>query len=148
MKRYTAKTFQPDASDLNHEAYLQGCRLFKAAKYKKAIKAFDEAVSYWPKDGQAWMALGNCYDELRRPVDAEKCLRRALAYYGKKDRAAVQFNLGNSLFDQERYKEAIEHYEQVPKSSDVFDKARKNSLMAEEYAREQQIAKKGAKRAA
>ena len=148
MKRYTAKAFRSDASDLNHEAYLEGCRLFKAAKYKKAIKAFEASVSYWPKDAQAWMALGNCYDELRRPKDAEKYLKRALAYCDNKHRAAIQFNLGNSLFDQERYSEAIAQYEEVPKASDIFAKAQKNRVLAEQYAQEQRLLRKGTKRAA
>ena len=148
MKRYTTKAFQADASNLNHEAYLEGCRLFKVGKYKKAISAFEEAVSYWPKDAQAWMALGNCYDELKRPTDAEKCLKRALAYCGNKHRAAIRFNLGNSVFDQERYNEAIAHYDQVPKATDIFAKAQKNKVLAQQYAQEQRMTRRGAKRAA
>jgi len=80
------------------------------------------------------MALGNCYDEPRRPKDAEKCLKRALAYCGNKHRSTIQFNLGNSLFDQERYNEAISHYQEVPKASDIFAKAQKNRVRAQQYA--------------
>src|SRR5688500_8873354 len=100
MKMYTAKAFQPDASNLNHEAYKSGCAFFKRGRYKKAVSAFEEALSYWPKDAQAWMALGNCYDELKTPADAEKCFRRALMYCRDKDRDGILFNLGNSLLDQ------------------------------------------------
>jgi tetratricopeptide (TPR) repeat protein len=136
MKRYTEKAFRPDSSDLNHEAFKSGYQLFKAGRYKKAITAFKDAVSYWPKDAQAWMALGNCYDELNRPVDAEKCFRRALSYCTEKHRDEIGFNLGNSLLDQERCKAAIECYDQIPPKSALFNKAQKNRLIAEQSLKE------------
>lgn len=135
-KRYTEKALLSDASDLNHEAYKSGDRYFKAGKYKKAMTAFDEALMYWPKDPQAWMALGNCHDELKRPRDAERCFRRALAYCRPTDRDAVQFNLGNSLLDQARYRAAIQHYSTIAESSAIFKKAKKNRFMAEKGLRE------------
>ena len=138
MKRYTEKALRPDASDRNHEAYKSGCRFFKAGNYKKAISAFENALSYWPKDAQAWMALGNCYDDLNRPVDAEKCFKRALNYCTDKDRDGIRFNLGNSLLDQERCKAAIECYDQITPKSPLFGKAQKNRLIAEQCLKERQ----------
>jgi hypothetical protein len=60
MKKYTAKSLHPDASELNHEAYKRGCSRFRDGSFHKAKLAFEEALGYWPKDSQAWMALGNC----------------------------------------------------------------------------------------
>src|ERR1700759_1114708 len=100
MNKYIAKALHPDASELNHQAYKAGYALFRDENYHKAKLAFEEALRYWPKDPQAWMALGNCHDELNKPKAAEKCFRRALKYCEGKNRDAVRFNLGNSLLDQ------------------------------------------------
>lgn len=132
MKKYTAKALHPDASEMNHAAYKAGCTHFKAHSFKKAISSFEEALSYWPKDAQAWMALGNCYDELRKPKDAEKCFRRALQYASRKNKNAIAFNLGNSLLDQKKYKAAIAFYSSISKKSDVHRIAQKNLIMARE----------------
>jgi Flp pilus assembly protein TadD len=73
MNKYTAKALHPDASELNHQAYKSGYALSRDGNYYKAKFAFKEALRYWPKDPQAWMALGNCHDELNDPKAAEKC---------------------------------------------------------------------------
>jgi Flp pilus assembly protein TadD len=131
MKKYTSKALHPSASDLNHEAYKAGCALFRDGNFTKAKLAFEEALTYWPKDAQAWMALGNCQDELGKPERAEECLRRALQYGGDKDLDAIRFNLANSLLDQKRFVEAIELYQGIPSESDVFAKAQRNLSLAQ-----------------
>lgn len=130
MKKYTAKALHPDASELNHAAYKRGCALFNDENYYKAKLAFKEALAYWPKDAQAWLALGNCEDELNKPKAAERCFRRALEYCEDQDRNAIRFNLANSLLDQERHGEAIELYEQIPGDSDVYARAQRNLSLA------------------
>ena len=130
MTKYTAKALHPDASELNHEAYKRGCTLFHDENYHKAKLAFEEALSYWPKDSQAWMALGNCEDELNKPKASESCFRRALKYCEDKNRNAIRFNLANSLLDQERHGEAIELYEQIPGDNDVYAQAQRNLSIA------------------
>lgn len=130
MKKYMAKSFHPDSSGLNHEAYKRGCTFSNDGNYHNAKLAFEEALSYWPEDSHAWMALGNCEDALNKPKAAESCFRRALAYCEDKNRNAIRFNLANSLLDQERHGEAIELYEQIPGDSDVYPLARKNLSIA------------------
>ena len=95
--------------------------------------AFKEAIEYWPKDSQAWMALGNCQDELNEPKLAESSFRRALQHCEEKNRNAIEYNLANSLFDQERHPEAIRLYEQIPAESEVHAVAQKNLLVAKQY---------------
>ncbi|HJQ26385.1 MAG TPA: tetratricopeptide repeat protein [Blastocatellia bacterium] len=133
MKKYAAKAFHPDAADLNHEAYKSGCALFRAGNYHKAKLAFEEALRYWPKDPQAWMALGNCHDELNKPKAAEKCFRRALEYCEVKDQDAIRYNLANSLLDQERLEAAIEFYEKIPAESDLYAPAQRNLSLARSF---------------
>jgi tetratricopeptide (TPR) repeat protein len=130
MKKSTAKSLHPESSDLNHEAYKRGCALFKDGNFHKAKLEFEEALEFWPEDSQAWMALGNCEDELNKPTAAEISFRRALLYCEEKNRSAIQFNLANSLLDQERHGEAIELYEQIPGNSDVYAAAQTNLSIA------------------
>lgn len=135
MKKYTTKSLHPDSPGLNHEAYKRGYALFQGRDFQKAKLAFEEALSYWPKDSQAWMALGNCEDELGRPKIAERSFRRALMYCNDKNRNDIRFNLANSLLDQERYDEAIAIYEQIPAESDSYGAAQRNLLIARQQAR-------------
>jgi Flp pilus assembly protein TadD len=130
MKKYTAKALHPDASDLNHAAYKHGCELFRQGEFTKARAAFEEALEYWPKDFQAWMAAGNCCDELNKSEAAERCFRRALQYSDDKYRDDIRFNLANSLMDQECFDEAIKLYEDVSPNSDVYSKAQRNLSLA------------------
>lgn len=133
MNKYIEKSQHPDASYLNHEAYKSGCVLFKEGNFKKALSAFEEALEYWPKDAQAWMALGNCHDELNKPAVAEKCFHRALACCAEKDKYNVLFNQGNSLLDQNKYEAAISFYRNIPANNEVYAKAQKNLLLAKEF---------------
>ena len=130
MKKYGAKALHPDASELNHQAYKSGCALFRGGNYSKAKVAFEQALSYWPKDSQAWLALGNCHDQLSKPKVAEECFRRALQYCSGKDRDGICFNLANSLLDQERFEDAMELYEVIPPQSNLYVKAQRNLSLA------------------
>jgi tetratricopeptide (TPR) repeat protein len=113
MSRDTEKSNLPEASDLNHEAYGDGVAHYKQGNYKRAKQAFKLSLEYWPEDPQAWFALGNCFDELKKPSKAEECFRKALIYAQEEKKSDIYFNLGNSLYDQAKYAEAINFYEKV-----------------------------------
>ena len=130
MKKYGTKAFHPNASELNHEAYQSGCAHFKKGMYGNAKAAFAEALGYWPKDSQAWMALGNCHDRLNQPKLAESCFRRALQCCSEKDRDGIRFNLANSLLDQKRFAEAAKLYVIIPVRSSIYLKAQRNLELA------------------
>ena len=130
MKRYTEKSSSPESSELNHSYYKEGCDHFRQGNFKRASKAFSAALEYWPEDGQAWLALGNCYDELNKPKRAEECYRNSLKYSEAKDASGAHYNLGNSLYDQERFDEAIEHYSIVSGQSEVYWPAQRNMARA------------------
>lgn len=78
------------------------------------------------KNHEAWMALGNCFDEMKKPQKAEECFKKALVYCSKERESDLLFNLGNSLFDQMRYEEAITVYQKVSAQSPVYAPARNN----------------------
>jgi len=126
MKRHLEKSLSPNASDLNHEAYKDGCKHYNSENFSRAKHAFETALEYWPLDPQAWFALGNCYDELKKPNKAESCFRKALKYSSPEKESDAYYNLGNSLYDQGKFNQAIKCYEKVDKQSVVFQSAEKN----------------------
>lgn len=132
MKRYSEKAFHSDASDLNHEAYGEGCKHYNNKDFNRAKNSFEIALEYWPLDPQALMALGNCFDELNKPSRAEKCYRKSLKYSAEKDIPSVLYNLGNSLFDQGKMAEAIECYSKISGQNEVYSSAQRNSKLAHE----------------
>lgn len=134
MKRYTEKAFSPDASDLNHEAYGDGVEHYKKGDFNRAKHAFETALEYWPKDPQAWFALGNCFDELNKPAMAEKCFREALKHAGDEKLSDIYFNLGNALFDQKKLNEAAECYRKVSSQSTAYHVAQKQLKLVENEA--------------
>jgi Tfp pilus assembly protein PilF len=129
-KIYTHKAFNPQASDLNHKAYIRGCKHFDNGSYIEAAKSFQSALEYWPRDPQAWLALGNCYDELQNPVKAEEYFRRALQYCSNENRGDITYNLGNALMDQRKNGEAITCFAVVPRSAKSYERAQKNLIEA------------------
>jgi tetratricopeptide (TPR) repeat protein len=136
MKKYTEKSLAPDASDLNHKYYVEGCEQYKNGSFNEAATSFHEAIEYWPKDPQAWLALGNSYDELQKPKEAEKCFRKALLYCKPENKDDYTYNLGNSLLDQGKFKEAIKCYTSINQSAEIFEKAQKNLAIAKDELNE------------
>lgn len=130
MKRYTEKSFSPNASDLNHEAYKEGCDFYNQGYFSKAKHEFEVALEYWPLDPQAWFALGNCHDELKNASQAEKCFRKSLKYTDPEKESDIYYNLGNSLYDQSKLIEAIECYRKVSGQSSVYNVAQRNMALA------------------
>jgi outer membrane protein assembly factor BamD (BamD/ComL family) len=49
MKRSENKSQNPDASDMNHEAYKDGCHHYNQGNFKKAKNAFSEAIGCYVK---------------------------------------------------------------------------------------------------
>ncbi|SRR6266581_1858216 len=112
--------------DVNHAWYLAGDIYQKKRNYRRAIAAFKKAFQNRKEDFEALWAIGDCYSDIGRPVMAERYYRKALQF--SKHDAAIRFNLGNALFDQGRYREAISVYKSIDEStnSKVHKLAHKN----------------------
>ncbi len=130
MDKRKRKEDSGESSDLNHSLYEKGRTFYNAGDYRKATAAFKEALEYWPEDGEAWLALGNCYDASKKPKRAEKCFRQSLAHETEKFRDKALFNLGNSLYDQCLFEEAIECYDKISNNADVYAPAMTNKNKA------------------
>jgi tetratricopeptide (TPR) repeat protein len=126
MSKYEDKSARPDASELNQNAYKEGCGFYEKQEYARAKDCFEAALEYWPADPKSWFALGNCHDALKSAARAEVCFRKSLVHSERSARSDVYFNLGNSLFDQGKLEEASICYSNVNDQSPAFQAAQKN----------------------
>lgn len=117
--------------DANHLAYVRGARQIKRGEFADALNSFRIALEEWPEDWQAMASLGYCHSELGKPRKAEACYREALLLAPENERPDLLYNLGNALFDQGRFAEAIEHYRQVPRGHKTWPFAKRNIAVSE-----------------
>lgn len=111
-------------SDENHAWYLIGNIYYKKKKYKKSVVAFKKSILSRSDDVEAMWALGNCYMDLELPEKAETILCDALKISDKQE---IIYNYANSLFDQEKYNEAVKIYNKISKeNNEIYELAQKN----------------------
>lgn len=111
--------------DPNHAWYNAGTIFFHQGKYVSALKAFKKALRTRKDDAQALWAIADCYSEMGKPSFAERYFRKALS--NQPGDQSLIYNLGNALFDQGRYQEAIEKYLDIKKAdSELYGLAKKN----------------------
>ncbi len=120
------------ASDTNHAWYCVADSKLRLGDASEAISAFKKAYRAAPEDVQCLLAIGNCYDMLKKPKLAERFLRKALLLNPiGRNKAAVLVNLGNSLLDQHRWADAMECFAAPSKrKDDIGATARKNRAIA------------------
>lgn len=116
--------------DSNHVAYVRGDKKFKEGRFAEAAKYFLIALEEWPEDWQAMDALGNSYSEMKKPRKAEQWFRQAIDVAPSERRPDLIYNLGNALFDQGRFDEAIAMYTQVPHGRKTWRLAEKNIALS------------------
>lgn len=108
-------------NDVNHSWYIVGDIFYKKQNYFDAIKFLKKSLVNRADDAQALWAIANSYSELKKPKLAERFYRKALKHVQKHDDLmGITYNLGNALFDQKRYDDAIACYEQIDKTVPVF----------------------------
>lgn len=117
-------------ADPNHVAYVRGDKKFKEGRFAEAAKYFRVALEEWPEDWQAMDALGNSYSEMKKPRKAEQWFRKAIEVAPSERQPDLLYNLGNALFDQARFDEAIALYSQVPHGHKTWRLAEKNIALS------------------
>jgi len=132
MTRYRDKSAESDASDRNNEAYSKGCDYYAKQEYGQAKLSFEQAVEFWSEDARSWFALGNCHDAMNQPSRAEVCYLMSLKYSPEEAQPNVYFNLGNSLFDQAKYQQAVDCYEKIDDHNKAYTAAQKNLKLAKQ----------------
>jgi tetratricopeptide (TPR) repeat protein len=124
MRKFVADPESAEA--INIEAYSDADRLFHAGRYREALRLFELAANAEPDDGQAHLAVGNCWGALGKAARAEASYRKAAHLLPENERPGAIYNLANAVFDQGRYEEAIILYKGIPKGTRVWELARKN----------------------
>jgi len=85
--------------------------LMRAERLEPALASIERALRLRPAWGEALMLRGNVEALLERYPAAEASFRQALKLGGPSP--SLQGNLGNVLFEQERFAEALEAYDQA-----------------------------------
>ncbi len=109
------------------QAYSAADVLYKAKKFIEALAGFRTALSFAPEDADTLWAIADCYEAQNRLRLAERYYRHAIKHAPVKQRPLLYFNLGNVLFDQKRFKEAVQTYRHAP-----IKLARKNLSLTKE----------------
>ncbi len=117
----------------NVVAYSRGDEYFRAGRFRDAIAFFREAFDADPQDSMCLLAIGNCWSELRKFKRAEASFRQALSLATELEVPALTFNLGNALYDQGRYSEAVTAYSQVPRGHAIWQASSRNIQLAQQH---------------
>lgn len=89
-----------------------GLTLFRTQRYTEALENFRRALELAPEDPEYHNLLGQTYDELGQPVEAEQSLRRAIKIDG--NYALGHYDLGVVLAKRDgRKQEALAAFEQA-----------------------------------
>lgn len=122
----------PFDEDANHAWYVVGDARFKLGDIGGAMDAFRHALAEVPDDADAMWAIADCHRENRETKQAETMLRQALLC--QPDNQAIQYDLGNALFDQGKFEEAKGFYGDAIEGDDeeIARRARTNFGLAEE----------------
>lgn len=114
VQESTGRLTKDFSNDKNHSWFVVGDILYRIKDYTRALIAFKRALKAWNKDSEAMWAIADCFSELGRYKLAEKYYRLANR---SKPNDIILFNLGNSLFDQNKFIAAIRIYDSI-KSND------------------------------
>jgi tetratricopeptide (TPR) repeat protein len=118
-------------AELNCERYAEADGLYQSGRIREALRLFKRAAEADPEDSDSWFAMGSCFDRLRKPKRAEAAYLKALSLAPEKDLPALFFNIGNALYDQQRFEEAISWYAKIARGHELHARAERNRMLAE-----------------
>jgi len=84
-----------------------GILLFENNKIESALKYFDKAATFDPKDVETKIYIGNCHYELQNNEMAIEVYQDVLQL---EESADIYYNLANSYYMKNELEKAIEHY--------------------------------------
>jgi len=116
--------------EFNTSAYSKADELYRASRFRDALRLFKASLEADPSDGEALFAMGSCYDALRKPARAAAAYRSAMELLPPDRHPALHFNVGNAFLDLGQYAEALEEYKMVPKGHAVWPAATRNANLA------------------
>ncbi len=117
----------------------KGNELYKDQKYKEAVTYYQQALTKNPTSVTGMFNLGNAYYK-QKQTDAARQVMTAAARQSKDSlqRAAAQYNLGNTYMDEQKWEEAIESYKQTLRDNPRDEEARYNLSYARAMLKQQE----------
>jgi len=116
-----------------------GNSLYGQKKYKEAEQKYTKAVEKNPNNTPALFNLGNTlyqekkYDSSRKVMEATARLTK-----DKGNKAAVNYNIGNTYMSQQKWQEAIDAYKKTLRNNPQDADAKYNLSYAEQMMKKQQ----------
>jgi Ca-activated chloride channel family protein len=119
-----------------------GNRLFGEGQFERALEAYDRARRALPDDLGISFNRGAALHQLGRHAEAQKELQRATEARDGRLRGSAFYNLGNTMYKMERFKEAVEAYKRALAAEPRDVRAKWNLELALRRLKEEEKKKK------
>ena len=118
----------------------QGNREFKREKFEKSVDSYQEALKHDPNSFEAKYDLASALYRTERYEKAEKTLQAIVGDSTRTEleRGEVAYNLGNTQFAQQKYKEALSSYRQAMRCNPADEDAKFNYAFTKLLLQQQQ----------
>ena len=118
----------------------RGNREFKREKFEKSVDSYQEALKHDPNSFEAKYDLASALYRTERYDKAEKTLQAIVSDSTRteKERGEVAYNLGNTQFAQQKYKEALSSYRQAMRCNPNDEDAKFNYAFTKLLLQQQQ----------
>ncbi|MCB0699343.1 MAG: tetratricopeptide repeat protein [Chitinophagales bacterium] len=116
-----------------------GNQLYQEGKYKEASESYQQALSKQPNYTPGLFNLGNAkyqqkdFEGARKLMDATAKVAEA-----KEEKAAANYNKGNTYLEEKKYKEAVEAYKEALRKNPQDENAKYNLSYALQMMKNQQ----------
>lgn len=118
----------------------RGNREFKREKFEKSADSYQEALKHDPNSFEAKYDLASALYRTERYDKAEKTLLAIVndSIRTEKERGEVAYNLGNTQFAQQKYKEALSSYRQAMRCNPNDEDAKFNYAFTKRLIQQQE----------
>ena len=118
----------------------QGNREFKRGKFEKSVDSYQEALKHDPNSFEAKYDLASALYRTERYEKAEKTLQAIVGDSTRTEleRGEVAYNLGNTQFAQQKYKEALSSYRQAMRCNPNDEDAKFNYAFTKRLIQQQE----------
>ena len=118
----------------------RGNREFKREKFEKSVDSYQEALKHNPNSFEAKYDLASALYRTERYDKAEKTLQAIVndSTRTELERGEVAYNLGNTQFAQQKYKEALSSYRQAMRCNPNDEDAKFNYAFTKLLLQQQQ----------
>ena len=118
----------------------RGNREFKREKFEKSVDSYQEALKHDPNSFEAKYDLASALYRTERYEKAEKTLQAIVndSTRTELERGEVAYNLGNTQFAQQKYKEALSSYRHAMRCNPADEDAKFNYAFTKRLIQQQE----------